>query len=144
MFDKAFKKVNTFVEYKIELVEGCKIREEESSSKRAGDELKQEPIKKQKVDDDRERKDLQQCFELVIEEDVVNDVIPLATKPAPIVNFQIHRKGRNGYYEINDSLMKYPDILLFSQLLKEFDREDLEKSTLKDWFKKQSMGNTRP
>ncbi|GJS70267.1 hypothetical protein Tco_0703108 [Tanacetum coccineum] len=100
MFDKAFKKVNTFVEYKIELVEGCKIREEESSSKRAGDELKQEPIKKQKVDDDKEREDLQQCFELVTEEDVVIDVIPLATKPAPIVNFQIHRKGRNGYYEI--------------------------------------------
>ncbi|GJV29976.1 hypothetical protein Tco_1386424 [Tanacetum coccineum] len=100
MFDKAFKKVNTFVEYKIELVEGCKIREEESNSKRAGDELEQEPIKKQKVDDDKEREDLQQCFELVTEEDVAIDAIPLATKPAPIVNFQIHRKGRNGYYEI--------------------------------------------
>ncbi|GKC25567.1 uncharacterized mitochondrial protein-like protein, partial [Tanacetum coccineum] len=70
------------------------IREEESSSKRAGDELEQEPTKKQKVDDDKEKEDLQQCFELVTKEDVAIDAIPLATKPAPIVNFQIHRKGR--------------------------------------------------
>ncbi|GKD42858.1 hypothetical protein Tco_1267503 [Tanacetum coccineum] len=60
------------------------IREEESSSKKADDELEQEPTKKQKVDDDKEREDVQQCFELVTEEDVAIDVIPLATKPAPI------------------------------------------------------------
>ncbi|GJU97275.1 putative reverse transcriptase domain, ribonuclease H-like domain, aspartic peptidase domain protein [Tanacetum coccineum] len=59
MFDKAFKRVNTFVDYKTELVEGSAIREEESSSKRAGDELEQEPTKKQRVDDDKEREDLQ-------------------------------------------------------------------------------------
>ncbi|GJY90182.1 hypothetical protein Tco_0505378 [Tanacetum coccineum] len=49
---------------KTKLVEGSEIREE-SSSKRAGDELEQEPKKKQKVDDDKEREDFQQCFELV-------------------------------------------------------------------------------
>ncbi|GKC43306.1 hypothetical protein Tco_1061028 [Tanacetum coccineum] len=58
MFDKAFKRVNTFVDYKTELVEGSEIREEESSFKRADDELEQEPTKKQKVDDDKEREDL--------------------------------------------------------------------------------------
>ncbi|GJR24172.1 putative reverse transcriptase domain-containing protein [Tanacetum coccineum] len=73
---------------------------EETSSKRAGEELEQEPTKKQKVDDDKEREYLQQCFELVTEVDVAIDAIPLATKPAPIVNFQIQRKRRNGYYEI--------------------------------------------
>ncbi|GJX94576.1 hypothetical protein Tco_0349162 [Tanacetum coccineum] len=57
---------------------------EESSSKRAGEELEQDPTKKQKVDDDKEREDFQQCFELVTEEDVAIDVIPLATKPASI------------------------------------------------------------
>ncbi|GJR74940.1 reverse transcriptase domain-containing protein [Tanacetum coccineum] len=86
---------------------------EESSSKRAGDELEQKPTKKQKVDDDKEREDLQQCFELVIEEDVAINVIPLATKPTHI----------------------------FSQLLKEFDREDLE-NLLK--LVKAKHGNTRP
>ncbi|GKB35971.1 hypothetical protein Tco_0880913, partial [Tanacetum coccineum] len=60
------------------------------------------------------------------EEDVAIDVIPLATKPAPIVNFQIHRKGMNGYYEIMRPDGSAKTYLLFSQLLKEFDREDLE------------------
>ncbi|GJY50049.1 hypothetical protein Tco_0440005 [Tanacetum coccineum] len=57
---------------------------EESSSKRAGEKLEQDLTKKQKVDDDKEREDFQQCFELVTEEDVAIDVIPLATKPASI------------------------------------------------------------
>nr|GEV52493.1 hypothetical protein [Tanacetum cinerariifolium] len=46
MFDRAFNRVNTFVDFIIELVEG--------SSKRAGEELTQESAKKQKVDDDKE------------------------------------------------------------------------------------------
>ncbi|GJS49405.1 hypothetical protein Tco_0599526 [Tanacetum coccineum] len=110
LFKNAMKRVNTFVDMDTELVEGGKIREEESSSKRA-------------------------------EEDVAINAIPLATKPAPIVNFQIHRKGRNGYYEIiraNGSAKTY---LLFSQLLKEFDKEDLENL----WkLVKAKHGNTRP
>ncbi|GKF34926.1 hypothetical protein Tco_0108126 [Tanacetum coccineum] len=110
MFDKAFKRVNTSVDYKTELVEGSAIREEESSSKRA-------------------------------EEDVSIDIIPLATKPAPIVNFQIHRKGRNGYYEIIRADRSANTYLLFSQLFKEFDREDLENL----WkLVKAKHGNTRP
>ncbi|GJX56522.1 hypothetical protein Tco_0286419 [Tanacetum coccineum] len=87
------------------------------------------------------REDLQQCFELVTEEDVAIDAIPLATKPAPIVNFQIHRKGRNGYYEIMRADGSAKTYLLFSQLLKEFDREDLENL----WkLVKAKHGNTRP
>ncbi|GKE77301.1 hypothetical protein Tco_1543421, partial [Tanacetum coccineum] len=47
LFEKAFKRVNTFVDFRTELVEGTKMEEsskkeevmEESSSKRAGDEL---------------------------------------------------------------------------------------------------------
>nr|GFD07297.1 hypothetical protein [Tanacetum cinerariifolium] len=45
MFDKAFKRVNTFVDFRTELVEG--------SSKRAREELTQESAKKQKVDNDK-------------------------------------------------------------------------------------------
>ncbi|GJW52802.1 hypothetical protein Tco_0096887 [Tanacetum coccineum] len=142
LFDKAMTRVNMFVDKDTESVkESSKKAEaemaEESSSKRAGDELEQEPTKKQKVDDDKEREDLQQCFELVTEEDVAIDAIPLATKPAPIVNFQIHRKGRNGYYEIMRADGNAKTYLLFSQLLKEFDREDLE--NYGSWLK-QSMG----
>ncbi|GJW89965.1 hypothetical protein Tco_0167518 [Tanacetum coccineum] len=52
LFDKAMKRVNTFVDMDIELVGGSKVREEgsetraEDSSKRAGDELEQEKTKK--------------------------------------------------------------------------------------------------
>ncbi|GJT80749.1 hypothetical protein Tco_1055091 [Tanacetum coccineum] len=50
------RKVNTFVDMDTELVEGSEIRKEESSSKRAGDELEQEPTKKAKWwDDDKKR-----------------------------------------------------------------------------------------
>ncbi|GJT37011.1 hypothetical protein Tco_0936876 [Tanacetum coccineum] len=45
LFEKAMKRVNTFVDMDTELVEGSEIREEESS-KRAGDELEQENAKK--------------------------------------------------------------------------------------------------
>ncbi|GKD53309.1 hypothetical protein Tco_1286696, partial [Tanacetum coccineum] len=50
MFDKTFKRVNTFVDYKTELVEGSEKRAE-GSTKRAGTELEQEVAKKQKIDD---------------------------------------------------------------------------------------------
>nr|GEU60198.1 hypothetical protein [Tanacetum cinerariifolium] len=50
MFDRAFNRVNTFVDFKTELVEG--------SSKRVGEELTQESAKKQKVDDDKETTNL--------------------------------------------------------------------------------------
>ncbi|GKB00957.1 hypothetical protein Tco_0829001 [Tanacetum coccineum] len=53
--ENAMKRVNTFIDMDTELVEGSEIREEERSSKKGGDELEQEPTKKQKVDDDKER-----------------------------------------------------------------------------------------
>ncbi|GJS46997.1 hypothetical protein Tco_0597118 [Tanacetum coccineum] len=71
--------VNTFVDMDTELVGGSEVREEgsetreESSSKRAGDELEQEPSKKQKVDDDKETEELKQCME-IISDDGEDDV----------------------------------------------------------------------
>ncbi|GJQ96614.1 hypothetical protein Tco_0007753 [Tanacetum coccineum] len=40
----------------------------------------------QKVDDDKEKEELKQCFEIVLEDEDTVDVIPLAVKPALIVN----------------------------------------------------------
>ncbi|GJU83362.1 hypothetical protein Tco_1285727 [Tanacetum coccineum] len=114
---------------------------QESSSKRAGEKLEQEVAKKQKMEDDKEKEDLKQCFEIVQYDKVAIDAIPLATKPASLVNFQIHRKGRNGYYEIMRADGSGKTYLLFSQLLKEFDREGLENL----WkLVKAKHGNTRP
>ncbi|GKB65192.1 hypothetical protein Tco_0921378 [Tanacetum coccineum] len=74
MFDKAFKRVNTFVDFRTDLVEG--------SSKRAGEELEQESTKKQKVDEDKDTTEIQSLMEVIPdEEEVAIDVVPLATKP---------------------------------------------------------------
>ncbi|GJS05588.1 hypothetical protein Tco_0322096 [Tanacetum coccineum] len=93
------------------------------------------------MEDDKEKEDLKQCFKIIQDDEVATDAIPLATKPAPIVNFQIHRKGRNGYYKKMRADGSSKIYLLFSQLIKSFDREDLE--TL--WkLVKAKHGSTRP
>ncbi|GJX41398.1 hypothetical protein Tco_0256388 [Tanacetum coccineum] len=93
MFDKAFKRVNTFVDYKTELVEGSEKRAEDST-KRAGTELKQEVAKKQKiddakVDDDQEEARMKELMNIVPdEEEVAIDVFPLTTKPLCIIDWK--------------------------------------------------------
>ncbi|GJV90004.1 hypothetical protein Tco_1533942 [Tanacetum coccineum] len=106
LFDKVMKRVNTFVDMDIELVEGSEVRAEaeiaqESSSKRAGTKLEQESIKKQKVDEDKEIAELQKLIEVKPDkEEVAINVIPLATKPPSIVNYKIHKEGKKTYYQI--------------------------------------------
>ncbi|GJY62509.1 hypothetical protein Tco_0463166 [Tanacetum coccineum] len=91
MFDRAFKRVNIFEDYRTELLEG------EGKSKRAGAELMQESLKKKKVDDNIKIAELKQLMKIIPdEEEVAIDVIPLAM------------------------------YMIFSQMLKSFDREDLE------------------
>ncbi|GKF44747.1 hypothetical protein Tco_0131299 [Tanacetum coccineum] len=105
LFDKAMKRVNTFVDMDIELVEGSK----------------------QKVDEDKKTAELQRLIEVVPDkEEVAIDAIPLATKPPSIVDYKIHKKGKKTYYQIiraDGSLKMY---LVFSHMLKSFDKEDLE------------------
>nr|GEV63662.1 reverse transcriptase domain-containing protein [Tanacetum cinerariifolium] len=86
MFDRAFKRVNTFVDYRTELVEESSKKAEaeviERSSKRAGYELEQESDKKQKIDDDKDIAELQQLVKIIPDEVYVAiDAIPLAVKP---------------------------------------------------------------
>ncbi|GKD72373.1 hypothetical protein Tco_1330655, partial [Tanacetum coccineum] len=87
LFDQAMKRVNTFVDMNTKKVEG--------SSKRAGDELRSESAKKQKVDDDKETAELQMLVEITPdEEEVAVDAIPLATKPPVIVDYKIHKEEK--------------------------------------------------
>ncbi|GJU17534.1 hypothetical protein Tco_1145500 [Tanacetum coccineum] len=141
LFEKAMKRVNTFVHMDTELVEGSETREEESS-KRAGDELEQENSKKQKMEDDKETAELQSIMEVIPDEEkVAVDVIPLATKPPNIVDWKIIKEGKIGYYQIirvDGNSKRYSSMI---QMLKSFDREDLE--TL--WkLVKAKHGYTRP
>ncbi|GJS57636.1 retrovirus-related pol polyprotein from transposon TNT 1-94 [Tanacetum coccineum] len=124
--------VNTFVDMDTELVEGSEVRAEaeiaqESSSKRAGTELEQESIKKQKVDEDKETAELQRLIEVVPDkEEVAIDAIPLATKPPSIVDYKIHKEGKKTYYQIIRADGSSKMYLVFSHMLKSFDKEDLE------------------
>ncbi|GJX46304.1 hypothetical protein Tco_0271494 [Tanacetum coccineum] len=115
------------------LVGGSEVREEgiekrkESSSKRASDELEQEPSKKQKMEDDKEITELQSMMEVIPdEEEVVVDAIPLATKPPSIVDWKIIKEGKIGYYQIiraDGNSKRYSSMI---QMLKSFDMDDLE------------------
>nr|GEW84472.1 hypothetical protein [Tanacetum cinerariifolium] len=62
MFDRAFKRVNLFVDYKTELVEESSKKAEaevtKGNLKRAGEELEQGNAKKQKIDDDNDTTEL--------------------------------------------------------------------------------------
>ncbi|GKF01158.1 hypothetical protein Tco_0028081, partial [Tanacetum coccineum] len=100
LFEKAMKRVSKFVDIDTKLVEGNETREEENL-KRAGDELEQENVKKQKVDDDQEIAELQSMMKIVpSEEEVAVDVIPLATKPPSIIDYKIIKEGKIGNYQI--------------------------------------------
>ncbi|GJW20291.1 hypothetical protein Tco_0030913 [Tanacetum coccineum] len=146
LFDKAMKRVNTFVDYRAELEEEnlkkAEVKVIEGSSKRAGDELEQESTKKQKMDDVNETTELKSMMKVISdEEEVAVDAIPLATKPPTIVDYKIHKEGKTSYYQITRADGSSKMYLVFSQLLKSFNREDLE--TL--WrLVKAKHGNTRP
>ncbi|GKB39848.1 hypothetical protein Tco_0884790, partial [Tanacetum coccineum] len=79
--------VNTFEDFRTQLVEG--------KEKRAGEELIQESLKKQKVDDDKETPKLKQCLEIIPdEEEVTIDSIPLAVK-SPNCSAEVNAASEN-------------------------------------------------
>ncbi|GJW07093.1 putative ribonuclease H-like domain-containing protein [Tanacetum coccineum] len=115
LFDKAMKRVNTFVDYRTELVEKSSKKAEteheeiskkaeaeitqESSLKRAGEELEQESSKRQKLEEDKESEELKQCLEIILD-DVTIDATPLSTKSPTIVDYKIYKEGNKSYFQI--------------------------------------------
>ncbi|GJZ66414.1 hypothetical protein Tco_0623110 [Tanacetum coccineum] len=99
-------RVNTFVDYRTELVEESskKVKAEiahESSLKRAGEELKQESSKKQKLEEDKEFEEIKKCLEIVPDDgdDVTIDATPLSTKSPTIVDYKIYKEGKKSYFK---------------------------------------------
>nr|GEY51715.1 putative ribonuclease H-like domain-containing protein [Tanacetum cinerariifolium] len=86
MFNKALKRVNIFKDFRTELVQG--------KEKRAGEEMMQERTKKQKMEDDKEIKELKQLMEIIPNEEVAIDAIPLAVKSLKIVDWKIYKEGK--------------------------------------------------
>ncbi|GKF11621.1 hypothetical protein Tco_0049547, partial [Tanacetum coccineum] len=113
MFDKEMKRVNTFIDMNTELVKGSKTKAE-GSSKRAGDELEQEKAKKQKGDDDQEDEEMKKHIEIVKDDEVAIDAIPLATKPPMIVKYKIVKEGKFVYFQLiraDGSLKRYSSMI---------------------------------
>ncbi|GKA61228.1 putative ribonuclease H-like domain-containing protein, partial [Tanacetum coccineum] len=77
LFEKAMKRVNTFVDYRAD-------------------------SKKQKVEEDKESEELKQCLEIVPDDgdDVTIDAIPLSTKSPTIVDYKIYQEGKKSYFQI--------------------------------------------
>ncbi|GKC88535.1 hypothetical protein Tco_1149184 [Tanacetum coccineum] len=66
-------------------------------------------------------------MEIILDEDeVAIDAIPLAIKSPSIVDWKIHKEGRKSYYQIIRADGKSQMYMIFSHMLKSFDREDLE------------------
>ncbi|GKD76437.1 hypothetical protein Tco_1339058 [Tanacetum coccineum] len=86
MFDKEMKRVNTFVDMNTKLVKGSK-KKAEGRSKRAGD-------------DDQKEAEMKRHIEIVKDDEVAIDAIPLATKPPVIVEYKIDKDGRMGYFKL--------------------------------------------
>ncbi|GKD86620.1 hypothetical protein Tco_1357774 [Tanacetum coccineum] len=104
LFDKAMTRVNTFIDMDTELVKGNKKVEAE-------------------VDDEAE---LKKHMEIVPNDEVEIDAIPLATKPLIIVDWKIIKEGKIGYFQIiraDGSSKRYSSMI---KMLQSIDREDLE------------------
>nr|GEX16854.1 hypothetical protein [Tanacetum cinerariifolium] len=95
--------------------------------KKAGEELVQERTKKQRVEDDKETAELKQLMEIIPnEEEVAINAIPLAVKSPKIVDWKIYKEGKKSYYQIIRADGKTKMYMVFSKMLKSFNREDLE------------------
>nr|GEU66347.1 hypothetical protein [Tanacetum cinerariifolium] len=152
MFDKVYKRVNTFVDMNTENVEESlkKTQAEvtKGSSKSAGQELEQESAKKQKLaeqeqakiaDDDTAK--LKRCLEIVPEDDdVAIEATPLSSKSPTIVDYKIYREGNKSYFKIIRADGNSQNYLTFGTMFKNFNREDLEvlRSIVKERFKKKN------
>nr|GEV66622.1 hypothetical protein [Tanacetum cinerariifolium] len=113
--------VNTFEDFRTELVQG------QEKEKREGEELIQNRENKQKVEDDKETAELKQLMEIFpYKEEVAIDAIPLDIKSPKVVDCKIYKEGKKSYYQIIRVNGKTKMYMVFSKILKSFVREDLE------------------
>ncbi|GKB95140.1 hypothetical protein Tco_0981277 [Tanacetum coccineum] len=152
MFDRAFKRVNTFVDHEKELIEESSKKgenEKESSLKRIGEELESNKSKKQnldekveaEVDDAKEAEELKKYLGIVPDDgdDVTVDATPLSVK-IPIIDYKIYQEGKKSFFQIIKADGNSQMYLTFIKMLKNFDREEFKVlwRIVKARFKRQS------
>nr|GEV68799.1 putative ribonuclease H-like domain-containing protein [Tanacetum cinerariifolium] len=125
-FDKTMSWINSFVPMDYEKVKDKAVLTQESSSKRAGDELDQGRSKKQKTEDDKEQEERKRCLEIIPDDgdDVTIDATTLSIKTS-IIDYKIYKEEKKSFqiFRADGNSQMY---LTFSKMLKNFDREDLE------------------
>ncbi|GKD39007.1 hypothetical protein Tco_1259214 [Tanacetum coccineum] len=135
LFNKAMKRVNTFVDYRTELVE--------ESSKKA--EIKLEENLKKLKQKCWKSEELKQCLEIVPDDgdDVTIDATPLSIKSPTIVDYKIYQEGKKRFFQIIRADGKSQMYLTFTKMLKNFNREDFDVlwSIVKARFKKTEAVN---
>ncbi|GKB21660.1 hypothetical protein Tco_0855583 [Tanacetum coccineum] len=93
---------NSFVPMDSEVVEGSKSQAE-GSKKRAREEIEYDNSKKQNIDENVEAEvddeaEMKKLMEIVPDDEVAIDAIPLATKSSIIVDWKIIKEGKMGYF----------------------------------------------
>nr|GEU47392.1 hypothetical protein [Tanacetum cinerariifolium] len=112
IFDKVYKRVNTFVDMNTENVE-------ESLKKTQAEEQAKVP------DDDTAK--LKRCLMIVPKDDDVEiEAILLSSKSPTIVDYKIYREGKKSYFKIIRADENSQNYLTFGTMFKNFNREDLE------------------
>ncbi|GJS50137.1 hypothetical protein Tco_0600258 [Tanacetum coccineum] len=77
-------------------------------------------------DDDQEEAEMKKHIDIVKDDEVTIDAIPLATKPPMIVEYKIVKEGKFRYFQLiraDGSLKRYLSMI---KMLQNIDREDLE------------------
>ncbi|GKB38900.1 hypothetical protein Tco_0883842 [Tanacetum coccineum] len=137
LFDVEMKRVNLFIPMDSDVESSKKDRtdkEQESNSKRASDDLESDVSKKQKVDeqvetekdDDLKKEEMKKHMEIVRDDDIAIDAIPLASKPPVIVEYKIIKEGIIGHFHLiraDGSSKRYSSMI---KMLQGIDREDLQ------------------
>nr|GEU35729.1 copia protein [Tanacetum cinerariifolium] len=119
----------------------------EGSSKRVGQELEQESVKKQKLAEQEQDKvanddtaELKRCLKIVPEhdDDVAIEATPISFKSPTIVDYKIYREGKKSYFKIIRAEGNSQNYLTYGIMFKNFNREDLAvlRSIVKERFKK--------
>ncbi|GKE59572.1 hypothetical protein Tco_1498757, partial [Tanacetum coccineum] len=104
LFDNNMKWVDLFVPMDSEVVEGSKSQEK-GSKKRTREELESNNLKKQKIDDNvkaeaDDEAEMKKHMEIVPDDEVSIDAIPLTTKSPIIIDWKIIKEGKMGYFQI--------------------------------------------
>ncbi|GJW29371.1 hypothetical protein Tco_0046246 [Tanacetum coccineum] len=99
-------------------------RKAEGRLKRKTSKARKDKDKRQKNQDDPEKLTLMEYVEVISDSEEVISVIPLAVKSS-IVSWKSYCKEDVGYYEIHRADRSYKTYMFFSEMLNDFDREDL-------------------